>query len=220
MAGTIWSSEEGGEGELWSAHGRKKKGKKEIFHINILRKWYVPTDNAYLTQEVTKEEGDDVVLWKEEEDQDLSGPTIGSDLPEAQKEELGELLKEFKGTLQNEPGRTSLIEHRIEVGGTRPTRLPPYRLPHAYRDQVQEELREMEASGVIEPSNSEWAFPIVMVKKNDGSLRFCVDYCRLNSVATTDAYPMPRVDELIDRLGNTKFITTLDLTRGYWQVPM
>ena len=78
----------------------------------------------------------------------------------------------------------------------------------------------MEASGVIQLSNSEWAFPTVMVKKEDGSLRFCVDYRRLKSVVTTDVYPMPRVDELIDRLGNAKFITTLDLTRGYWQVPM
>ena len=87
------------------------------------------TDNAYLTQEVNKEEGDDVVLWKEEEDQDLSRPTIGSDLSEAQKEELRDLLEEFKGMLQNEPGRTCLIEHQIEVGGARPTRLPPYCLP-------------------------------------------------------------------------------------------
>ena len=64
--------------------------------------------------------------------------------------------------MQNEPGRTNLIEHQIEVGNT--------------RDQIQEELREMEASGVIEPSNSEWAFPTVMVKKKDGSQCFCVDY--------------------------------------------
>ena len=103
------------------------------------------------------------------------------------------------------------------MGDARPIRLP-YHLPHA---QVQEELKEMETSAVIEPSNSQWAFPIVMVKKRkDGSLRFCVDNHLLNSVATTDAYPMPRVDELIDRLGNAKFMTTLDLTREYWQVPM
>ena len=81
-------------------------------------------------------------------------------------------------------------------------------------------MREMEASRVIQPSNSEWAFPIVMVKKKDGSLCFCVDYCRLKSVVTTNAYPMPRVDELIDCLGNAKFIPTLDLTRGYWLVLM
>ena len=55
--------------------------------------------------------------------------------------------------------------------------------------------------------------------KKDGSLRFCVDYKKLNGVARSDAYPIPRVDELMDRLGNASFITTLDLTRGYWQVP-
>ena len=64
--------------------------------INMLCKWYVPTDNAYLTQEVTKEEGDDVVLWKEEEDQDLSRPTIGSNLMETQKEELRNLLENIQ----------------------------------------------------------------------------------------------------------------------------
>ena len=78
----------------------------------------------------------------------------------------------------------------------------------------------MEKSGVIEPSQSEWEAPIVVVKKRDGSLRICVDYRRLNSVTSTDAYPMPRTDELIDKLGKAKYITTLDLARGYWQVPM
>ena len=62
--------------------------------------------------------------------------------------------------------------------------------------------------------------PIVLVPKKDGTLRFCVDYRKLNSVSETDAYPMPRIDEMIDRLGKAKYITTLDLTRGYWQVPM
>ena len=75
----------------------------------------------------------------------------------------------------------------------------------------------MEESGIIEPSTSEWASPIVLVKKKDGSLRMYVDYRRLNSVT---AYPMPRIDDLIDQLGKARFITTLDLTRGYWQMPV
>ena len=97
---------------------------------------------------------------------------------------------------------------------------PPYRLPHAYRDEVLKELAEMEKEGVIEPSMSEWASPMVLVKKKDGSLRMCVDYRRLNSVSRADACPMPRIDELIDRLGKAQYISTMDLSHGYWQVPV
>ncbi len=78
----------------------------------------------------------------------------------------------------------------------------------------------MELSGIIEPSFSEWASPIVIVKKKDGKIRICVDYRKLNANTPMDAYPMPRVDELIDRLGKATYITTLDLARGYWQVPV
>ena len=103
------------------------------------------------------------------------------------------------------------------TGPARPVRQPPYRLPHAYRHEVLKELEEMEESGVIE---SEWASPMVLVKKKDGSLRMCVDYRRLNSVSQADAYRMPCIDELIDRLGKARYITTMDLSRGYWQVPV
>ena len=78
----------------------------------------------------------------------------------------------------------------------------------------------MQEQGIVEPSMSEWASPVVLVKKKDGTLRFCVDYCRLNSVSESDAYPMPRMYELIDHLGQAKYITTLGLTRAYWQVPL
>lgn len=91
---------------------------------------------------------------------------------------------------------------------------------YAYIDEVLEELREMQESGIIEPSTSEWSSPIVLVEQKDGMLRMCVDYRRLNSVSQADTYPMPRTDELIDRLGKAKYITTIDLTRGYWQVPV
>ncbi len=73
---------------------------------------------------------------------------------------------------------------------------------------------------VIEPSSSEWNNPIVPVPKKDGTLRFCLDFRKLNAVSKFDPYPMPRVDDLIEKLGSAKFLTTLDLCKGYWQIPL
>ena len=77
----------------------------------------------------------------------------------------------------------------------------------------------MEEVEVIELSRCEWASPIVLVPKKDRTTTFCVDYRWLNEVSRFDAYPMPRVDDIIDRLGCNKYVTTLDLSTGYWQVP-
>ena len=78
----------------------------------------------------------------------------------------------------------------------------------------------MHENGIIKPSTSEWSSPIVLVKKKDGTLRTCIDYQRLNSVSQADTYPMPRIDDVIDKLGRAKYITMIDLTRGYWKVPV
>ena len=75
-------------------------------------------------------------------------------------------------------------------------------------------------AGIIEPSNSERGAPLVVVKKKDGSLRLCVDFRRLNSMSESDAYLIPRIDDLIDILGKAKYISALNLTHGYWQVPL
>ena len=74
--------------------------------------------------------------------------------------------------------------------------------------------------GVIEPSNSEYAAPFVLVPKKDGSIRFCVDYRKLNNISESDAYPIPRMDEILESVGSAKFISILDLRRGYWQGKM
>ena len=159
---------------------------------------------------------DDFPDWKGEVQ---AQPTIGSRL---ERKDVVTIFKEFQDVLQSQPKKTNLMKHKIITKTDRPVKLPVYRLPHAYRETVLKKLEEMEKSGVIEPSQSEWAVPIVIVKKKDGSLRICVDYRRLNSVTAMDAYPMPKTDELIDKLGKAKYITctTLDLAWGYWQVPM
>jgi len=74
--------------------------------------------------------------------------------------------------------------------------------------------------GIIEPATSEWASPIVLVPKKDGQLRFCVDYRRLNDITVSDTYPLPRMDDCIDSLGDANVFSTLDCNSGYWQIPV
>jgi len=74
--------------------------------------------------------------------------------------------------------------------------------------------------GIIQPSQSPWSSPIVLVKKKNGKMRFCVDYRKLNKVTKRDAYLLPRIDEILDSLGKAKWFTSLDLASGYWQVKM
>ena len=193
--------------------------RRRIFHVNMLRKWHPPTAASYWADSEGPE-GDegDVVLWRD--DEGTSGPLIGQQLDEGQRRGLDDLLEQFSDVLQSSPGRTNLAEHTIQTGTAHPVRLPPYRVPHSYRAEVERQVGEMLQDGVIEPSTSEWAAPIVLVKKKDGTLRFCVDYRKLNAQSNVDPYPMPRVDELVDRLGSARYLTTLDLAKGYWQVPM
>ena len=117
------------------------------------------------------------------------------------------LLAKFADVMKNTPGKTNKATHKIRTLDTIPIRQKPYRIPQTYKEKVMEELEENE---IIEKSESEWAPPMVIVKKKDGGVRLCVDYRRLNAITKFDAYPMPRIEELL----------TTDLAKGYWQVPM
>ena len=88
------------------------------------------------------------------------------------------------------------------------------------RDIEQHQVKEMLRDEVIRPSTSPWASPVVMVKKKDGSMRFCVDFRKMNDATIKDAHPLPRIDDTLESLHGSQYFTTLDLKSGYWQVPI
>ncbi|KAJ8413752.1 hypothetical protein AAFF_G00082590 [Aldrovandia affinis] len=96
----------------------------------------------------------------------------------------------------------------------------PRRLPLARQETAGKALREMQQAGIIEPSESPWASPIVMVPKKGGQWRFCVDYRRLNEVTRKDSYPLPRIDKALDLVTGSSWFSSLDLRSGYFQVPL
>ena len=92
----------------------------------------------------------------------------------------------------------------------------PYRQGPAVRKIVKAQIEKMLDAGVIEPAHGEWASPVVLAPKKDGTLRFCVDYRKLNAKTIADAYPLPRMDDCIDSLGDATIFSTLDCNSGYW----
>lgn len=116
-------------------------------------------------------------------------------------------------------GTVNITTHRIEIEPDSKSSLQrPYRAGPRQRELEKEEVHKMLAAGVIEPSISEWAAPVVFAPKKDGTLRFCIDYRRLNAVTIRDSYPIPRMDECIDSLGDAQVFSTLDCNSGYWQI--
>ena len=166
---------------------RRKRHK--IFHVNMLREWNSPTTLSCWAEEIVDDDSDcdGILTYSSQPDSVPQQPTTGAHLSETQTADITSLLETFTSVLNEKPGRTSVTEHRIITDQAQPVRLPPYRIPHAYRDTVRQELMEMEQAGIIERSSSGWAAPIIMVNKKDGSLRMCVDYRQLNAVSQTDA---------------------------------
>lgn len=182
----------------------------KIYHVNLLKKWNA-RDVLY-----------SFAPWKATAETKLAAVPMGDQLSSAQRQELMELVDQSRDGFSSEPGHTDLVEHNIITEPGIKVKLRPYRIPEARREAVRTEVKMMLEADIIEESNSEWCSPIVLVPKLDGKTRFCNDFrkVRPNEISKFDAYPMHRIDELIERLGTAHFISTLDLTKGYWQVPL
>jgi len=133
--------------------------------------------------------------------------------------ELHDMLKGFNDVLTDVPGRTDWIRHDIRLTSNDPIRKRPYPVPQAFKETMREEVDKMIEADIIEPSYSPYSSPSVIVKKKDGSNRYCIDFRALNNVSIFDAEPMPRPDDLFREVGShSRYLTKIDLSKGYWQI--
>ncbi|XP_072037003.1 uncharacterized protein [Amphiura filiformis] len=219
-----------------------KRKSKRVLHANQKKKWYSRehTDyiyNCYCVTGVVQEIG--VGTLSEEEDNELEtqfledniGPTytqtqtwkdttICESVSQIQKKEMSTVLKAHSKAFSDVPGRTNVISHTVKTTSEVPIRQRAYRTPHALKQKVKEELDGMLRLGVIEPTTSAYASPIVVVAKPNGDIRLCTDYRALNKITEFDPYCMPRIDQILDEVAKGKYISTLDLTKGFYQVPL
>uniref|UniRef100_A0A146KXW0 RNA-directed DNA polymerase n=4 Tax=Lygus hesperus TaxID=30085 RepID=A0A146KXW0_LYGHE len=165
--------------------------------------------------------------WDKNEQQSIQSQMMArvEHLPEAQRSQVEELLETFTTLFERPTGNgcTLDVSHVIDTGSEGPAARRPYPIPHALRPIVEEQVQLMLDDGVIRPSQSPWCAPVVMVKKKTTpgqptEWRFCTDYRDLNRITKSDAYPLPRLQETVSLLGQSRYYSTLDLTMGYHQI--
>ncbi|XP_028437739.1 uncharacterized protein LOC114558153 [Perca flavescens] len=194
-----------------------KPRSSRILHINLLKEWVQrPERKEVMLIRVVQEE-------EEVDEQYLpsAGVPVDHDLDHLSEDKQLQVRDICNSEVfQENPGRTNIVEHNIVVKEGASVRRLSYRIPERLLASLEKEIQLMLSLGIIETSRSEWCHPVVLVPKKDGSIRFCIDFRYLNSVSQFDSYPTPRIDELLERLGKAKYLTTLDLCKGYWQVPL
>ncbi|KAH8232704.1 hypothetical protein KR032_000087 [Drosophila birchii] len=167
-----------------------------------------PEQNAPLCGTV-----DSVSHTPEEPDQ----PESGQRYPEPWVEEF---LEQELGKFENLAGVSHIAEHRIVMRNDRPIKQRYFPRNPAMRAIIDKQIDELLRDGRIEPSKSPHSAPIVIAAKKNGDARMCIDYRQLNENSVPDAYPLPRIHQILERLRHAKFISTLDLKNGYWQIPV
>ncbi|GFX07415.1 hypothetical protein TNCV_5091301 [Trichonephila clavipes] len=146
---------------------------------------------------------------------------MSPELSDEQRNKLSELLWKFSGLFTKTDKSTAAktnVKPRIFTGDHAPINQRAYRVSPTERRIIHEEVQKMLDEGIVQPSESPWSSPVVLVRKKDGSWRFCVDYRKLNSVTKKDVYPLPRIDDTLDCLKGAKFFSSMDLRSGYWQI--
>ena len=171
-----------------------------------------PQANLYRLVVADEVEGDDQPLGKVK-----MGETVMS---MEQKDQMDRLLGEFCETVTKTMGKNVETVHTINTGEHQLIRSHPNRIAPAWKAQLQEQVFDMVKSGTLVPSQSLWSSAMVPVRKPDGSIRLCIDYRCLNSMTQPDPYMMPRVQDLLDRISQARWLSKLDLNKGFYQIPL
>ena len=145
---------------------------------------------------------------------------MGEGLSAGEKSELIQILGAYEDIFTDVPGKCNLIEHKIPLQKNEIVQSKPYPIPYGIRDSVEADVKAMLDLGIIRPSDSPYASPIVVVRKRDNTNRICIDFRKLNKLTISDSEPMPQLNDMFQNLAQDKYYTKIDLSKGYWQIPM
>ncbi|KAG8187741.1 hypothetical protein JTE90_015611 [Oedothorax gibbosus] len=204
--------------------------KNHIYHVNLLKPYHQREENVNLLI------GDEVISDVNDSDLEIPYPSANpnifdfediarsSDLferyTEEQIEQLGRLLGSHRSIFSNEPGRTDLIEHDIHLISDQPVRSRPYRTSPRQNEILRGEIKRMLDLKIIEIGESDYTSPMILVEAPGKDPRPCIDYRKLNSIIRMEIFPLPDIEDRVERVCAANFISVIDLTKGYWQIPL
>jgi len=168
---------------------------------------------------INRQLADQRELHMGKDEKPVTADDINIDVPVDKEEAVRSMLRKHESMWSGQLGEINVTEMRIDlVPDAKPFKSAPYRAGPKTRELERAEIDKQLKAGIIEPAYSEWAAPVLFAPKKDGKLRFCIDYRKLNSMTQKDTYPLPRMDECIDTLGEAEYFTTLDAYSGYWEM--
>ena len=191
-----------------------KSHQSKILHCNLLKKWSTTASKVHRVAIIHEEEGEDELP---------SGLILGRQgfVPsEQQQAKLDEVLNRYSDVINSEPGRTEVLQLSINTGSSELVRSHPCRIPPKWKEEVKDQVDKLLELGIIRPSTSPWSSSVVTVKKKDGGVRICIDYRAVNQITLPDPYLMPLIEEILDNLASAKFISKIDLNKGFHQIPI
>ena len=207
-----------------------EKPKPELVTLNNRLGLESPTHSKDCVGQVAEKEEDtesEVRLGNDQQPIKLQNSQILNDLgtklshlPLVQRKELAEVITQYREVFPDVPSKTTLIEHDVDVGDSAPIKQHPYRVSPMKKELLDKEVQYMLKNDIIEESQSNWSSPCILVPKHDGGFRFCTDFRKVNDKTKSDSFPIPRIADCIDQIGNAKFVSTFDMLKGYWQVPL
>ena len=225
--------------------GRRKE--TQVCHINVLKAYHErpkpelvalngklglesPTHSKDCVGQLAEKEEDtesEVRLGNDQQPIKLRNSQILNDLglklshlPSVQRKELAEVITQYREVFPDVPSKTNLIEHDVDVGDSAPIKQHPYRVSPMKKELLDKEVQYMLENDIIEESQSNWSSPCILFPKHDGRFRFCTDLRKVNDKTKSYSFPIPRIADCIDQIGNAKFASTFDMLKGYWQVPL
>ncbi|GFT17701.1 retrovirus-related Pol polyprotein from transposon 17.6 [Trichonephila clavipes] len=204
-----------------------EKDKIHVYHVNMLKPYHQREENINLLciNPLKHDEEEDIPSLELENERSgwskiISDVQLNSKLSQIQRGQLKELLYEYSNLFSNIPGCTDLAEHDIELESERAIVAKPYRMSPRQIEILKSEVNKMLELKIIEPGESDFTSPLILVEAQGKEARPCIDYRRLNKVTRTQFFPLPNIEELLEKVSAAKYTSILDLTRGYWQIPL